>query len=340
MSQDSKNWLDLYRQHDLAGWSMAARMGIVDDASYLRLEHVLEPAVRIALGRWRYTALAGGAITAQNILGTLAWAPPWLLQTLVLDLAALQYPLSMPLAKRLIQKAQVEWVDDLRDVREQAKRFRAGKINQIEQQQLAAALMQATTRTEQVWHALARHPGVCPVRSCRFCCNGQSQQASQSAPRIEQHWPRRFAKTLKGDWLTSVGMVSESSYLLLEPRLSEQDRIRVGQLRYRAHHRRDQPNDSILDRLMLAPPWLLQTRLDAFGFTKGLANVMRQQNLRFVADLIGQGTQRLIRTPNLGKLSLRELEDTLEEALCFGVRFPGGLTGCIPQEPSLHRLAA
>jgi hypothetical protein len=135
-------------------------------------------------------------------------------------------------------------------------------------------------------------------------------------------------------------MVSESSYLLLEPRLSEQDRIRVGQLRYRAHHRRDQPNDSILDRLMLAPPWLLQTRLDAFGFTKGLANVMRQQNLRFVADLIGQGTQRLIRTPNLGKLSLRELEDTLEEALCFGVRFPGGLTGCIPQEPSLHRLAA
>jgi hypothetical protein len=53
-----------------------------------------------------------------------------------------------------------------------------------------------------------------------------------------------------------------------------------------------------------------------------------------------QGTQRLIRAANRGKLSLAEFEYFLADALHHAVRFAGDQTGCVPQEPPLQRRAA
>ena len=67
-------------------WDVAEAAGIFDDATYMTRESAAPHPERDELARFRFSCLAGGVPTEFNILDSLVYGPPWLLD---LDVKAL-----------------------------------------------------------------------------------------------------------------------------------------------------------------------------------------------------------------------------------------------------------
>lgn len=79
-------WIENVRQQRPDLWRAAVSAGIVDDATYLARERGLTSGQRDDLGYLRLRWFAGAELSKDSILGSLRFAPPWLLE---MDVSAL-----------------------------------------------------------------------------------------------------------------------------------------------------------------------------------------------------------------------------------------------------------
>jgi hypothetical protein len=79
-------WLSLTRIREPALWGAAEAAGMFDDTTYMARESAVPYPERDELAHFRFSCLAGGVPTEINILDSLVYGPPWLLD---LDVKAL-----------------------------------------------------------------------------------------------------------------------------------------------------------------------------------------------------------------------------------------------------------
>ena len=87
-----------------------------------------------------------------------------------------------------------------------------------------------------------------------------------------------------------------------------------------------------VDPILLRP-------VDELELTVRSANCLKAENINYIGDLVQRTEVELLRTPNLGKKSLTEIKEVLEQhGLALGMRLdnwpPPGLRGEEPPAPS------
>ena len=93
-----------------------------------------------------------------------------------------------------------------------------------------------------------------------------------------------------------------------------------------------QPRNTQFDPILLRP-------VDELELTVRSANCLKAENINYIGDLVQRTEVELLRTPNLGKKSLTEIKEVLEQhGLALGMRLdnwpPPGLRGEEPPVPS------
>jgi DNA-directed RNA polymerase subunit alpha len=63
----------------------------------------------------------------------------------------------------------------------------------------------------------------------------------------------------------------------------------------------------------LATPDFINSGIEVLNFTQRTFNCLMAENIIYVKDLLEWSKLRLIKTPNLGRKSLKEIEDKLRE---------------------------
>jgi DNA-directed RNA polymerase subunit alpha len=87
-----------------------------------------------------------------------------------------------------------------------------------------------------------------------------------------------------------------------------------------------------VDPILLRP-------VDELELTVRSANCLKAENINYIGDLVQRTEVELLRTPNLGKKSLTEIKEVLEQhGLALGMRLdnwpPPGLRGEEPAPPT------
>lgn len=154
------------------------------------------------------------------------------------------------------------------------------------------------------------------------------RSAAAAAPAAHRGW---MAATAVVDpelarQLLAVGIQDERSYLAEEHRLPSVLRVAAARARYRQLSGRAPEPLDILDNVSCCPPWLTGMRLKDLPLTVRQANVLRAHSLTTVGELSRFGNSGLLKLPNLGLKSVRELGETVCDALLSepapGVRAP------------------
>jgi len=106
------SWLSaaMNDQRDL--WNAAMEAGIVDDASYQELEASLPSRIRTKMGAFRFLKLAGTTVSERTILGSLQFAPPWLLNLEVKSLNLSTRSLNRFAAEKILTLADIARVGE------------------------------------------------------------------------------------------------------------------------------------------------------------------------------------------------------------------------------------
>lgn len=113
--------------------------------------------------------------------------------------------------------------------------------------------------------------------------------------------------------LKRAGIVDESSYQAKEATLSGAMRVSLARARYVSLAGSPPTPFHVLDNLAACPPWVLSRRFRELSLTTRQANALRAHTLDRVADLVRLGTTGLLKLPNLGLKSVRELGETIYE---------------------------
>jgi DNA-directed RNA polymerase subunit alpha len=97
------------------------------------------------------------------------------------------------------------------------------------------------------------------------------------------------------------------------------------------------PHPTQVDPILLRP-------VDELELTVRSANCLKAENINYIGDLVQRTEVELLRTPNLGKKSLTEIKEVLEQhGLALGMRLdnwpPPGLRNDEPAAPPTSSIA-
>lgn len=134
--------------------------------------------------------------------------------------------------------------------------------------------------------------------------------------------------------LAAAGIVDERSYQATEHLLTQHLRVAAARARYLQLAGAPPEPAKILDNLTSCPPWVIGARLKDLALPARTTNVLRAHSLSTVGELSRFGTSGLLKLPNLGLKSLRELGEIVYELM---LREPAG--GAPVTSPPLERAA-
>jgi Sigma-70, region 4/Bacterial RNA polymerase, alpha chain C terminal domain len=126
---------------------------------------------------------------------------------------------------------------------------------------------------------------------------------------VRQH-PNRAAE------LRSAGIHDEISYLDRENRLEREPRFQAGLFRYRSLVKASAFDPCEIVRA--GPPWLLDRGFATIDLSVRISNAFVKVNVTCARDLVPFDSDSLLRLPNFGRKSLRDLYDALLAALNEG----------------------
>ncbi len=132
----SSQWLALLKVDVPTLWAAAEAAGIHDDAAYVVRESSVPYPERDDLAYFRYSSFTGGPPTDSNILDSLGYAPPWLLN---LDVKALD--LSTRPSNRLAER-KVQCVGDIAQFGE-AGLFKMPNMGRRSVAEIAGSILEA-----------------------------------------------------------------------------------------------------------------------------------------------------------------------------------------------------
>jgi hypothetical protein len=141
---------------------------------------------------------------------------------------------------------------------------------------------------------------------------------SPSRPRDFEDWIADFVAEVseRGQALVQHEIYSEAEYLKKESLLPTAMRIETGLFRYQALL--GNATDDPCSIANAAPPWLLSRPFDTLDLTVRVSNVLVNYKIRTVGDLANWSLIRLLKLPNFGRTSARDLRESLEQALREG----------------------
>lgn len=139
------------------------------------------------------------------------------------------------------------------------------------------------------------------------------------SPAVElQGWVKKFVLQHpdRADELRGAGIHDEISYLDRENRLERALRFQTGLFRYRALVKPSAFDPCEIVRA--APPWLLDRSFATIDLSVRISNAFVNVNVTCARDLVPFDSDGLLRLPNFGRKSLRDLYDALLAALNEG----------------------
>ena len=116
--------------------------------------------------------------------------------------------------------------------------------------------------------------------------------------------------------IRSAGIYSEETYLANESKLKNGLRHQIGLARFRSIVRTNSEDPCEIVRA--SPPWLLDRPFERVNLSVRVANAFVASNLTRVKDLLIFDTNGLLKIPNFGRKSVRDLHGSLLEALSEG----------------------
>lgn len=126
--------------------------------------------------------------------------------------------------------------------------------------------------------------------------------------------------------LLAVGIDDERSYQANEHLLPPHIRVAAARTRYMQLAGGPPDPVEILDNLQSCPPWVVGARLKDLPLSVRQANVLRACSLRTVGEVSPFGNSGLLKLPNLGLKSVRELGVTVYELM---LRVPAGAASTV-----------
>ncbi|MGZ3388761.1 MAG: DNA-directed RNA polymerase subunit alpha C-terminal domain-containing protein, partial [Isosphaeraceae bacterium] len=140
----------------------------------------------------------------------------------------------------------------------------------------------------------------------------------RSAPLPEyspRGWVRDFLAARRDleDALGEAGIFDDDSYLELEGRLAWEARLRAGQFRFRSLV--DSAEEDPCAMARGAPPWLGRRPFSEMKLPVRPANAFVNCGIRLVSDLASVQALDLLKIPNFGRKSLREVAQVILDAL-------------------------
>ncbi|VTU38512.1 DNA-directed RNA polymerase subunit alpha C-terminal domain-containing protein [Variovorax sp. PBL-E5] len=140
--------------------------------------------------------------------------------------------------------------------------------------------------------------------------------------------------------LVAVGIGDERSYQANEHLLPPHLRVAAARTRYMQLAGAPPDPVEILDNLNACPPWVVGARLKDLPLSVRQANVLRAYSLRTVGEVSRFGNSGLLKLPNLGLKSVRELGVTIYELMlrepAIGSSTIGALNGLAIEIPLPH----
>lgn len=133
-------------------------------------------------------------------------------------------------------------------------------------------------------------------------------------------WVRDLIK-IDSAWtskLIAVGIWNESTYILYEWLLDEQDRFQIGLNRYVLLTGSEPSPESLLDNIEACPPWLTQADLRLAELSVRSGNVFKAHSIKYVGDLAAFQVKGLLKLPNMGLKSLHEASMAIIELFLNG----------------------
>lgn len=121
--------------------------------------------------------------------------------------------------------------------------------------------------------------------------------------------------SLLAEYAQRAGIWDEGSYRTVERGLSGTMRVSLARSRFTLLAGTPPSPLGILDQIACCPSWVQERRFDALPINVRLTNVMRAHSLACIGDLAKVGTNGLLKLPNLGLKSVRELEHTVYDVL-------------------------
>jgi len=109
--------------------------------------------------------------------------------------------------------------------------------------------------------------------------------------------------------LKKVGIYNESSYLKNKHRLDEEPLTAAGNFRFLFYRKKSEQDPFAI--LAICPDWLLNCTLNRISLTVRLRNVLERENTVFVKDIQNYSAEELMKLPNFGRKSLRDLAEAL-----------------------------
>lgn len=185
------------------------------------------------------------------------------------------------------------------------------------------------------------------IGSTEFCSlisgwgyrDSKALTAARMPHRAENPAPRGWVAQLKkqDDKLAScaenAGIWDDDSYIECEGKLSPEDRQRLAQARYYLMCGDRPKAASILDNLRCCPPWVTEAKLAGLPLTVRQLNVVNANALKRVADLNALGSKGLLKLPNLGSKSVRELGQVICDTFLAGPRGKYGGVSAVSPKP-------
>lgn len=154
-------------------------------------------------------------------------------------------------------------------------------------------------------------------------CTTVNQVVNETAD-LSAHEPEGWVKDLikiNSAWtskLIAVGIWNESTYRLNEWLLDENDRFQIGLNRYVLLTGSEPNPESLLDNIEACPPWLTQADLRLAELSVRSGNVFKAHSIKFVGDLAAFQIKGLLKLPNMGLKSLREVSTAIIELFLNG----------------------
>jgi hypothetical protein len=151
---------------------------------------------------------------------------------------------------------------------------------------------------------------------------GDLDRSNASAPSAPV--PRGWVADLDGsipdlaEKTRSLGIWNEETYQALEHQGRRAIRLDLGLARFAFMIGAQPSPENVLDNIRACPPWLTVMDLNELAPTVRQANVFRAHDLNTVSDIQSQGTNGLMRMPNMGRKSVKEFAASLYQAFMDG----------------------
>lgn len=168
-----------------------------------------------------------------------------------------------------------------------------------------AAVMEKESRRVGVIHLDA---SFCPVRRMSFSVASARHESRVDMDRL-------------------IMEIESNGIFSCEELVRHSSRILIGQLSVFAEMDDEHGGASLQDvgrRREAAHHPMFAEKVDALSLTVRSQNCLRQENIRYIGELVQKSRKEMLRTPNLGKKSLVEIEQSLgAHGLEFGMDLPG-----------------